>query len=350
MQWLKNILKHILPPPVTTFNREINGLKKQNAAAQSQIRELNKKIDRLNALVEQGNNQNKRILRETLELLDPKLYPHALKQWYQNRTGNILDLSNPQTYNEKIQWLKIYDRDPIKTLLADKVLVREWVEKKIGKKYLIPVLGVYRNSKEIDFNALPDRFVLKGNHGSAMNAIVKDKKSADLESIRRKANMWMHTNFAFGNGFELHYNDIPRRIIIEKYMENADGDMPDYKFWCFDGKVRFIQLVTGRGGSTHTGLFDTDWKLLPFSTGNHPMFEQEIKPPAALAEMIEISEKLAEGFVHVRVDLYIDGNGEVKFGEMTFTPLSGAIDWDPPEADLYVGKMLHLPENLAEKN
>ena len=339
MQWLKNAFKKFLPPPTTTFIREINGLKKQNA-------ELNEKIDRLNVLISQNNinNQNAWLFREMHELLDPRLYPHALKQWYQNETGNILNLSNPQTYNEKLQWLKLYDRDSRKTLLADKVLVREWIKNIIGKKYLVPVFGVYRNSKDIDFNKLPDRFVLKGNHGSGMNAIVKDKRSTDLEAIRREANTWLHTNFAFSYGYELQYNDIPRRIIVEEYMENEDGDMPDYKFWCFDGKVRFIQLVTGRASSTRTGLFDTTWALLPFSTGNHPMFEHDIEPPAALSEMIEISEKLAENFVHVRVDLYINGNEEIKFGEMTFTPLSGIINWDPPEADLYVGNMLRLPK------
>ena len=264
--------------------------------------------------------------------LPKRLYAHALRIWYRDVTGNVLNIDTPRTFNEKIQWMKVYDQDPLKTLLADKYLVRDWVKKKIGEEYLIPLLAVYRSADEIDFDALPNSFVLKANHGSHMNYIVRDKSNENLDEIRRIARKWMKINFAFICGYELHYNDIPRVLIVEKYIGTMDSALPDYKFWCFDGKCHFIELVTKDLNQPHSAMYDRQWNRLHFTTGTYPLIEESIPMPEALPDMIKTAEKLAEGFPHVRVDLYLLDNGEIKFGEMTFTTSSGKCRWNPPEA------------------
>lgn len=317
-----------------TLKKELVYLKKELADSRKEIRR------EMNALKQCLQRQE----RIQLEYMDPALYPHVVKQWYQHTSGNILDLDNPRTYNEKIQWMKVYDPDPQKTLLADKYLVRDWVAGKIGEQYLTPLLGVYRKSSEIDFDSLPNQFVLKANHGFRMNAIVRDKSSENLDELRKTADSWLREDFAF-NSFEMHYNDIPRRLIIEEYIENLDGDLPDYKFWCFDGKVRFLELIINRRSVPQMALLDMDWNLLPFTTGAYPTIESLPDKPAQFSEMVRVSEVLSDGFPHVRVDLYLLDTGEIRFGEMTFTTSSGMNHWDPPEADLWVGEMFHLPDS-----
>lgn len=206
------------------------------------------------------------------------------------------------------------------------------------------MLGVYNNPKDIDFDELPNQFVLKGNHGCGMNAIVRDKSRENLDAIRRKAKKWLQTNYAFHFGLELQYDQIPRRLVIEKYMENADHDLPDYKFWCFEGRMQFVEVIVNRFQRPRMALFDREWNLLPFTTGAFPLMEEIPPMPEKIPEMIRISELLSAGFPHVRVDLYLLDSGEIKFGEMTFTTSSGVTPWNPPEADRIVGDMFHLPE------
>jgi len=303
--------------------------------ANQQIIHLNERIDKLEAQIK---NMEKLLLYQ----IDESSYPQILKQWYKDRTGKILNLANPETYNEKIQWLKLYDKDPRKTLLSDKYLVRDWIKEKIGEDYLIPLLGVYRKASEIDFDALPDAFVLKANHGSGMNVIIKDKKAADLNAIRNQMDAWLRTNFAFQQGFEMQYNDIPRRIIAEEYITGKDGDLPDYKFWCFDGKCEYIEFIKGRGKQTEMAIYDRQWKKLPFTTGAYPALQEKIDKPKKLQEMVEISEKLSRDFKHVRVDLYLLNDQEIRFGEMTFSSSSGTASWSPEWMDFEVGKKLKL--------
>lgn len=333
MSSFKEMLKKIYPSPASSFNREIGNLKK-----------------RIKSLEDSNGDLEKRIEHLMYNQLDPALYPHAIKQWYQDVTGNVLDLSSPRTYNEKIQWLKAYDHDPRKTLLADKYLVRDWVRDKIGEEYLIPLLGVYRNANEIDFDSLPDKFVLKGNHGSSMNYIVTNKKKENFEEIRNIANGWLRQNFAFSFGYEMHYNDIPRRLIAEQYIGSEGVDLPDYKFWCFGGKCRFIGVHKYRYTDPHMVMFSPEWEKLSFSTGASAPLEEDVKRPSVLPEMLRIAEKLSEGFTHVRVDLYLLNDRDIKFGEMTFTPSSGVCRWTPPETDLMVGEMLELPDKTNVKD
>ena len=283
-----------------------------------------------------------RVMRRQDELLDPALYAHALTNWYQNETGEILNLDNPQTYNEKIQWLKLYDSSELKSRLMDKVRVRDWVAERIGPEYLVDLYGVYRTADEIDFEALPDAFVLKANHGSGWNAIVKDKGTVDLGALKAKANLWLKADYAFSNGFELAYSSIPRRLLVEELLTTANGDLPDYKVWCFAGHAHYIEYISGRGVNPTAVFFTCDWIPAGFCT-EYRENKCPVPAPDNLDEMIRLAETLAEGFAHVRVDLYRLDDGSIKFGEMTFSTSSGAIRWNPPEADLAMGQLLVLP-------
>lgn len=273
---------------IVSLKAKIISNEKRLASIESKLNGIEK---RLSALEVSGRKLEKLAYYH----LDPKLYSHAIEEWYKDQTGNILDLDNPQTYNEKIQWMKLYDPDTRKTLLADKLLVRDWVREKIGEEYLIPLLAVYQYEEEIDFDALPESFVLKANHGCAMNIIVKNKAEADINEIRSKARFWLSKNFAFSNGYELQYDNIPRRLIVEQYMENADGDLPDYKFWCFDGKCKMICFIHERKDGAKMAFYDPQWNKLPYYYA-FPQIQEEIPKPDKLSEMLEIAEKLAEGF------------------------------------------------------
>jgi len=274
--------------------------------------------------------------------LPPSRYKKELCIWYRKETGKRLNLRNPQTYNEKIQWLKLYDTTQLKTQLADKKQVRKWVARKIGNEYLIPILGTWDSLDEINFQLLPEQFVLKCNHGCGWNLIVKDKSKMDFNAAKAKFNRWLSTNFAFKYGFELQYKDIQPCIIAEKYINNSDGDLHDYKFWCFEGEVKYIMYLSERNIShLKMTFYSIDWVPLNISYN----YEKHLSPapkPSNLDEMLNIAKVLSAGFHFVRVDLYVLDDGIIKFGEMTFTPYSGVCRWNPPEADAMLGKLIAL--------
>lgn len=274
--------------------------------------------------------------------LTTRQYAAALCEWYHKTTGDWLNLDAPITYNEKIQWLKLYDSTSLKTELADKYLVRDWVEKRIGSQYLIPLLGVWDNFDDIDFTKLPDSFVLKANHGCGWNIIVKDKTKFDINDARKKFNIWMNTNFAFRAGLELQYMNISPKIIAEEYMENGNNDLYDYKVFCFNGKAESIMFLSERKQGLKMAFYDLNWNKLPF-VYTYPRNEAEVPKPKNLELLIQLSEKLAEGFAHVRVDFYILNDGSLKFGEMTFTSASGNCKWNPPEQNRIYGDLIKLP-------
>jgi len=270
-------------------------------------------------------------------------YRQELLQWYRRATGKILDLDHPRTFNEKIQWLKLYDSTPIKTRLADKYLVREWVAEKIGEKYLIPLLGVYDSFDQIDFDSLPDRFVIKCNHGCTYNIIVKNKNFFDIDDAKQKINAWIQENFAFKNGCEMHYKNI-NPIIIESFLENKDEDLYDYKFWCFEGKVKYIQFLSERNtNGLKMAFYDANWNKQKF-VYSYPLDSKTIERPDNLDEMISLAEKLSKDFSHVRVDLYRLDDGTIYFGEMTFTSASGICRWNDKKIDRQLGDWIKLPE------
>ncbi len=275
--------------------------------------------------------------------LSPDQYPEALKKWYKKRTKKTLNLENPQTYNEKIQWLKLYDSTPLKTRLADKYLVRGWIAEKIGEEYLIPLLGVYDKFDDIDFDKLPEKFVIKTNHDSGSYRIVTDKSKFDVAEARNFFNEKMRTNFAFWAGLQLHYKNIVPKIIIEKYLENSDNDLHDYKFWCFNGEVKYIEFMSDRKKRLKVTYYDPELNRMPFGE-LYPQHESDIEKPDNLKHMINLAEKLAAGFSHVRVDFYRLNDGTIKFGEMTFTPSNGTVKWNPPEYDKIIGDLIKLPE------
>ena len=267
-------------------------------------------------------------------------YAEELQIWYREKTGDELNLDDPQTYNEKIQWLKLYDSTPIKTRLADKYLVRDWVTEKIGEEYLIPILGVWDSFDEIDFDTLPNQFALKTNHGSGWNYIVKDKSKLNIVVARKKFNQWLSRNFAFVAGFELHYMNIPPKIIAEQYIEEMD-QVYDYKFMCFDGVVKFIWVDTDRFTNHKRTLFTPTWKRMEERL-LWPTADHEIPKPKNLDKMLEFAEKLSQGFAHVRVDFY-EVQGKLYFGEMTFTSSSGTEHAIPKEFEYTMGSWLKLP-------
>lgn len=271
------------------------------------------------------------------------LYPFWLKMFYQIEMKKKLNLEKPQTLNEKIQWLKLYDSTPEKTLLADKYLVREWVKKTIGEQYLIPLLGVWEHFDDINFDNLPNKFVLKCNHGSSCNILVEDKNELNLDNAKKQITRWMNTNYSFFN-CELHYSEIPRRIIAEQFIESKEG-LKDYRFYCFNGKPNSIWVDVFSGTPNHKRcIYDVNWELLPVRCKwpYDPKFDTP--KPENLDLMLNLAEKLSKGFCFVRVDLY-DVDGRVLFGEMTFTPMQGTAAFDPESYDKTFGDLLILPNN-----
>ena len=272
-------------------------------------------------------------------------YEEYLAEWYINRTGNKLDLKNPTTFNEKIQWIKLYDSTLLKTELTDKYLAREWIKEKIGEEYLIPLLGVYDSFDEIDFDKLPDKFVIKTNHGCSMNIIVKNKDDLDVEDAGNKINTWLNKNYACHFGLELQYKHIKPKILIEEYIGVEDRDTEDYKILCFHGKPEFGFVDHDRYTYHKRNVYDLDYNLLPVKI-DHPIKMRDSnfidEKPKTWDKMIELSEILSQGFIFVRVDFY-SANDKIYFGEMTFTPGSGTSIILPDEFYRKVGDLIKLP-------
>ncbi|WP_196808092.1 ATP-grasp fold amidoligase family protein [Butyrivibrio sp. AE3006] len=277
------------------------------------------------------------------------LYPAFIQYKYKKMMGRFCNLTNPQTYTEKIQWSKLNRRDPIITDLADKVKVREWVKGRIGEEYLIPTVGdVYSSADEIDFDGLPDRFVIKANHGCGYNIVVNDKNNLDVAEIKKRLNSWLSHNFAF-NTFEMQYRDIKPKLYIEKFMiPEGEEDLPDYKFFCFDGKVFCSYTMidyTVNHSEGRLGFFDRDYKLMPYYRADYKPIKEQLPPPDKYWEMVELAETLSKGFSHVRVDFY-NVEGKVYFGEMTFTNASGLCIFVPDEFDRILGDQWDLSSGI----
>ncbi len=258
-------------------------------------------------------------------------------------TGDTLNLSSPEDYNQKIQWLKIYDNSEIKSPLSDKYAVREWIARKIGSEYLVPLLGVWDKPEDINFSALPSRFCLKANHGSGMNIVVRDKSSLDVTSAVKKMRKWLAAPYGIA-GYEPQYFRIPRKIIAEEYIEQSDGDLADYKIHCFDGRPGIIQVIGSRDHKAHTALeafYSPEWVRNDLMYHTYEQYPNELERPAFLEELLNIAGSLSEGFRYVRVDLY-HVHGSVKFGEMTFTPAYGMSRWPSRESAKTAGEMIKI--------
>lgn len=281
---------------------------------------------------------------------------HGLLNWMPDETylsilsrgslGYKINLEQPKTFNEKLQWLKLHDRNPLYTQLVDKYEVRKFVAEKIGEEHLIPLLGgPWDSVDEIDFDALPEQFVLKTTHDCGGIVICTNKGSFDREAAKAKLAKHLKRKYYCGNR-EWPYKNVKPRIIAEQYMVDDSGTgLRDYKFYCFNGEPKFMLIATDRfekDTETKFTYFDMDFNRLPFSWSG-PIDSRKLEKPSTFNEMREIAEKLSAGISHVRVDLY-ESAGKVFFGELTFYDSSGTEKIDPHEWDEIIGSWLELPE------
>ncbi len=257
-----------------------------------------------------------------------------------------LDWDNPQTFNEKIKVAMLYMPTPLKTRLADKYLVCEWVKEKIGSKYLIPLLGVYDSFDEIDFDKLPSRFVIKCNHDSGSTTIVTDKSKINYEALKSKYDKTLNTNYAWF-ACEMHYLNIKPKIIIEDFIENADVN--DYRFFCFAGKPYYcaVDFHDDKHKICARNFYSLTWERMPFAL-NYPNYPEDAPCPENLDTMIKIATTLSEGIDQVRVDLY-SSRGEIFFGEMTFTHAGGTQKFMPDEWDYKLGALWPFDNSIRRK-
>jgi len=266
-----------------------------------------------------------------------------LKKAYRVHLGKELDLENPKTYNEKLQWLKLYDRNPEYTRMVDKYEAKKYVAERIGDEYIIPTLGVWDKFEDIDFDELPEKFVLKCTHDSGGLVICKDKKNLDIGHARKKINDCLKLNY-FNKWREWPYKDVKPRIIAEQYMEDYETkELRDYKFFVFEGEVKTMFIATERSSKTEEtkfDFFDMNYNHLDIRNG-HPNAAEIPKKPKKFEEMKALAEKLAGNLHHLRVDFY-EVNGRVYFGELTFSHWGGLVPFEPEEWDLTFGNWIKL--------
>ena len=269
-----------------------------------------------------------------------------LRRKFKACMGRELDLENPEKFNDKLQWLKLNYRLPEYTMMVDKYLVRDYIREQLGEEYLIPLVGAWDSPDEIDFDALPDKFVLKCNHNSGVGMyICRDKSKMDVEKVKKELWRGLNQNYYLVHR-EWPYKDVKRKIICEKFMSDAPGasDFTDYKFFCFNGKVDSVMVCLERSsGETKFYFFDENWELKRLNIrGKNAPEGFTIPKPECMDEMFKIAAKLSVGMPFVRVDLY-QSNGQIYFGELTFFPDSGFDANLLPETDEYFGKLLELP-------
>lgn len=251
------------------------------------------------------------------------------------------NLKHPQTFNEKLQWLKLNDKHEEYTRFVDKYEVKNYVCQVLGEDFIIPTLGVWNNFDDIDFTMLPNQFVLKTTHDSGGIVVVKDKSKLDLKAAQKKLERSLKHNYFYEHR-EYPYKNVKPRIIAEKFMVDESGtELKDYKFFCFDGDVKFLYVATDRPSDTRFDFFDADFKHMPFKQA-HPWAKKEIKKPVGFEEMKRVASILSRNIPHVRVDLY-NINGKIYFGEMTFFHMSANAPFEPAEWDKKIGSLLKLP-------
>lgn len=265
---------------------------------------------------------------------------------YKIKTGQNLNLKQPLRYTEKLQWYKLYYRTPLMTRCADKYEVREYVKEKGYGQYLNVLYGVYENADEINFDNLPNEFIIKATHGSGTNALIYDKRKANLADLRKKANAWISNREGY-EGREWCYYDIKPRLIVEKVLEsNEQHDLPDYKFFCFQGQVfclYMMQNYTLDHARGELGFFDRDFRLMPVHRMDFKPITTQPTKPENYEKMIEIAEALSAPFPHARVDFY-NIDGKITFGEITFYNASGYTKFNPDEFDFVMGEKFVLPQ------
>ncbi len=285
-----------------------------------------------------------RNIRRGLILSFARLYPDKLflKSLFPLLTGYKLNLENPKSFNEKLQWLKLYDRRPEYSIMVDKYEAKKYVAKIIGENHIIPTIGVYDSAEEIDFASLPKAFVLKCTHNSGGVVVCKDKSTLDYKATISKLRKCLKTNYYY-QFREWPYKTVKPRIIAEKYMEdNLSHELVDYKFYCFNGVPKIVMVAQGRfSGEKVFAYFDINWNKLHLTWGAPPPKHYPSKPHN-YEEMLDIASRLSSGIPHVRVDLYCV-NDVVLFGELTFFDGSGMQKINPIEWDYRMGDWIQLP-------
>ncbi|GGA62729.1 ATP-grasp fold amidoligase family protein [Salinicoccus roseus] len=278
-----------------------------------------------------------KILKST-EYIPDKI---MIKLQYYLKTGRKLRLKKPERFTEKIQYYKLYCREEMMTRLADKAQARNYIKSKNLEEILIPLYGIYNNADEIDFDKLPNRFVIKLNNGSGTNILCKSKQNLNIEETKNIINSWLK-NRTVKAGREWAYYNIEPKIIIEKFMESEEG-LIDYKFYCFNGEPQFIKisLIENLNNVTNNSFYDLEFKKLPYLTDGVKGIERNLPEPKKFDKMVEICRTLSKDFPHVRVDLY-NLEGEIYFGEFTFYDNSGYQLFVPDEFDYILGEQFIL--------
>jgi len=289
-----------------------------------------------------------KITHKVLSVLDPRVYNILNYHYLHIKNGVVpkcLNIKSPKTFNEKIIWLKLHHRFQEAHIIADKVAVKQYIAEKLGSKYLIPTLGVYKKVPELDYDKLPNSFVLKLNHGSGWNVFCKDKSKINIVKTNKLLNRWLHTNYS-KVGKEYQYQAIIPKILCESYLENSkDVPLIDYKIFCFSGVPKLIQVDIDRYGSHRRNFYNERWEMMPFTT-LYPNGVEKIEKPALLKEMFSISAELSTGHPFARIDLYYYQE-RIYFGEFTFHHGGGFEPFIPQKYDRILGDMISLPGNIG---
>lgn len=283
----------------------------------------------------------KLVKKDWLKWMPDKMY---LQLRYRELVGEKLNLDAPKTFNEKLQWLKLNDKRPEYAKLVDKYEVREYIARVMGEEHLIPCLGVWEDVEDIDFDLLPDAFVLKCTHDSGSVVLCRNKTNFSIENAKRKLAASLKKNL-FWEGREWPYKNIKPRIIAEQFMESDDGqDLIDYKLFCFGGVPKFFYVSQGlhNHSTAHISYVSLEWEPEPFHRNDFAVFDVLPEKPKNIAKMIEYSKMLSRDYPFVRVDFYEIG-GQIYFGELTFYPGSGFTKFYPEEWNEIIGGMLELP-------
>jgi hypothetical protein len=284
------------------------------------------------------------VVKKLLRLLSDIL---CVKLLYLKAYGHFPNLKNPKTFDEKIQWYKLYYRNSIISNLTDKYEVRKYIEHKGYSGILNHLYGLYNNTDEIDFSGLPQSFVLKATHGSGMNIICRDKKKLDWDKCRGLMRKWLKINYYNGSR-EWAYKNIKPRLICEKYLVNEEFDeLLDYKFYCYNGKPEVIFVCTGRFSTegVRYNAYDMQWNRI-YTYKGKPCSDLPIEKPNNFAAMFDIACNLCQGFPFIRVDLY-SIKDQIIFGELTFYPDSGLVPFTPDKFNYFFGDFFILPDKLT---
>lgn len=292
---------------------------------------------------------NKKLLKKCIEFIKNKKILRVipdytyLKLVYKYHMKKKLNLKNPKTFNEKLQWLKLYDRKDIYTKMVDKYEAKKYVSDILSEEYIIPTIGVYDSFDEIDFEKLPEQFVMKCTHDSGGLVICKDKKTFDIEKARNKITKCLKRNYYYFSR-EWPYKNVKPRIIIEKYMSDSKQKvLKDYKFYCFNGIPKYLYVSEGLDNhkTAKISFFDMDFNFAPFKRKDYEPFQEKPEKPVNFANMIELAKILSKDIKFLRVDFY-EINNKIYFSELTFSPCAGYMPFDPEEYDYKLGQMINL--------